>query len=222
MEADLFSFDNRGTGCYQYLFNKLNASLNDFKQNRVGFISFNYDRSLEHFLFTSLQNTYNKSNDECAALLGQIPIIHVHGSLGKLQWQDSKGIPYGTLETYTLLNVFNSTMALLASKQIKVIAEDQSTSEEFKLAFKLLSEAERIYFLGFAYHPTSMERLGVQKIKRGSLMYEGSRLMNSPLMGTCLGMEKAEISFVQEKWNMAIPDNMCDSLLFLRRYANLD
>ena len=94
-EADLFSFDNRKNGCYQYLFSKLNAGWDEFGENQIGFITFNYDRSLEHFLFNALQNTYNKSEDDCAKKLSELPIIHLHGSLGKHRWQSKGGIQYG-------------------------------------------------------------------------------------------------------------------------------
>jgi hypothetical protein len=45
---------------------------------------FNYDRSLEHFLFTALKYSSGKSDDECAGKLKTIPIIHLHGDLGAL------------------------------------------------------------------------------------------------------------------------------------------
>ena len=51
---------------YSYLFHKLTDGLtnkNDyihFGENRVSFITFNYDRSLEHFLYESLVNSFNQ------------------------------------------------------------------------------------------------------------------------------------------------------------------
>lgn len=51
-----------------------------------------------------------------------------------------------------------------ASNQIKVIADDQSTSEEFQTAFGLLSKAEHIYFLGFSYHEKNMQRLEIRNL----------------------------------------------------------
>lgn len=226
MEAELFSFENRYKGCYQHLFSKLNTGWEKFKQNKVSFITFNYDRSLENFLFTSLQNTYSKSENEIAEQLSEIHIIHVHGSLGKLKWQEAKGIPYGTLDEYTPLNrlKFNTKLALDASRQIKIITENRSNFEEFQSAFKLLSEAERIYFLGFGYHPTNIERLGIQNLarKNQALHYANTKLVHAPMMGTAFGMEEAEILSVQNRWEIGMPDNTSDSLLFLRKYADLN
>ena len=114
VEADLVSFENRNKGCYQYLFNKINTRLSEFDRNQISFVTFNYDRSLEHFLFISFINAHRLSDKECASLTNNIPIVHVHGMLGKLPWQDDKtGIPYGTLDKNSGLNrfIFNNTIA---------------------------------------------------------------------------------------------------------------
>jgi len=223
MEDELISFENRRKGCYQYLFSKLNTGWDDFKQNKVGFITFNYDRSLEHFLFTSLQNTYNKSDQECAEQLQQIPVIHVHGSLGKLPWQDAKGIPYGTIERSASSDssTLNTTLAITASKQIKIITEDQSNSEGFQSAFKLLSEADRIYFLGFGYHSTNLERLPVSSLPK-LLALNAFKLESSPMIGTAKDLQDAEVTSVQGRWHIRLPDTSSDSLMFLKKYAYLD
>ena len=36
---------------YPYLFNKMNTTFDEFSENRLAFVTFNYDRSLEAFLF---------------------------------------------------------------------------------------------------------------------------------------------------------------------------
>ena len=230
MGEDLFSFKTRSDGCYQYLFSKLNASWDDFKHNRVGFITFNYDRSLEQFLFASLQNTYNKSDAECAEQIEQIPIIHVHGALGKLRWQDPNGIPYGTIEKSTLLNIFNFDPSLAdnATSQIKVFGENQSV-QEFQKAFELLSQAEKVYFLGFSYHQANMTRLNLlshPKIidirTKTARIPEIEPIQMSNFMGSGFRMEKAEIDLVERKWLVKIPDNTSDSLLFLRKYVDFE
>ena len=80
----LFRFDGRHW--LRYLYNNLNATFEEFGGNKLSIVTFNYDRAVEHFLFTSLKNSYNKSDEECAKALSAIPIIHLHGSLGLLPW----------------------------------------------------------------------------------------------------------------------------------------
>ena len=71
----------------KYLFGKMNSSFEKFGENRVSFLTFNYDRTVEEFLFTALFNSYGRSQDECLAQLKHIPIIHLHGAIGNLPWQ---------------------------------------------------------------------------------------------------------------------------------------
>jgi len=56
-EESLFDL-NRDSRWYEYLFQKLNAGFEDFANNRIAFITFNYDRSLEFYLFTALKHAY--------------------------------------------------------------------------------------------------------------------------------------------------------------------
>src|ERR1700742_4305796 len=59
----LFRYDNNNW--LRYLYNNLNTSFDDFGSNRLAIVTFNYDRTVEHFFFTSLKNTYGRSDDEC-------------------------------------------------------------------------------------------------------------------------------------------------------------
>ena len=73
----------RGEDWYEYLSVKLNSSFEEFGENKLSIITFNYDRSLEHYLLNSLINLHGKTRDECAKALAQIPIVHVYGQLGE-------------------------------------------------------------------------------------------------------------------------------------------
>jgi len=144
---------------YQHLFRKMVAygSFEKFDQNKISIVTFNYDRSLEHFLFTSLQNKYGKSKKKCADKLNKLPIVHVHGQIGNLPWQGSRYTrPYNThLDTYSLNK---------SSLGIGVIHESDKTDPKFKKAHELLTKAERIYFLGFGYHPVNLTRLKIRSL----------------------------------------------------------
>ena len=43
---------------YTLFFNMLNSKFDDFEKNKISFITFNYDRSLEQFLMTTLKNRF--------------------------------------------------------------------------------------------------------------------------------------------------------------------
>ncbi|MDD5326272.1 MAG: hypothetical protein PHY02_00475 [Phycisphaerae bacterium] len=142
---------------YQYLFSILNTSFQEFGENDLSIITFNYDRSVEHYLFTSLRNTHGKSDKECAEKLNLIPIIHVHGKLGDLEWKPEHRWPV----QYDLSDPLDADMVGRASKSIKIIYEDIAEDNEFKQARQLLTKAARIYILGFGFNMTNLKRLGL-------------------------------------------------------------
>lgn len=208
----LLRFEGRDEGFYQYLFSKMSTSLENFGDNRLSVITFNYDRSIEHYLFKALQNTFNKPT-ECAKQLSMIPVIHVHGSLGKLPWQSSISRPYEA--SYGPEEIRD------AASQIAIIHEGQGTSEEFYRAFNLLNTAERIYFLGFGFHSVNLERLRIDKLPF-FIEYKRDNFFNPCFAGSSYGLEQAEISAIQNKWRIYLLDNNSNCLKFLRKYATLD
>jgi hypothetical protein len=139
---------------YQYLWTLLteNCTFNDPSWNHLSIITFNYDRSIEHYLHTAMMNRYGKTPDECAKALQQIPIIHVYGSLGLLPWQTEspQSIKYGGA----------NDLLKIAAENIKIMHEGEKDSDEFKRARRLIETSDRVFFLGFGYHPTNIERLG--------------------------------------------------------------
>jgi hypothetical protein len=173
------------TSWYRYLMDKL--ATNDaavFRLNRLSVITFNYDRSLEHYLFTALKFRYRKTDTECADLLSAIPIIHVHGSLGSLPWQGGNHVrPYK--------NTDNLDEIRLAGNNIQVMSEKDEHATVFQKAIELLEQASKIYFLGFGYHPTNLKRLGIHTLKNKPEKY-----------GTSLGLGAAEWRAISDSWGI--------------------
>lgn len=154
---------------YRYFYNRLNTSFDDFDLNKISFITFNYDRSLEQFLFTALKNSYGKTDEECASKLKGIPIIHLHGKLDDLDWETDNGRPYQANRGY------GSYLKQSADK-IKIIHEDISEDKSFEDAHNLLEGAEKIHFLGFGYNKTNVKRLNIPD---GKLIHGTARGMSS-------------------------------------------
>jgi len=164
---------------YQSLWEELNAPFEQFGANKLSIVTFNYDRSLEHYLFTSLKNKYpDKSEDDYAEKVQSIPIIHVHGKLGPLPLELSKSDPKSVVpyDSMTLSICFGLSVVDTkdyqrvwfdtARSSIKVIHEGTDESEEFKQAHELITKAQKLYFLGFGYHPTNLRRLNPRVLMR--------------------------------------------------------
>jgi hypothetical protein len=156
------------------LYNNLNASFEEFGKNRLSVITFNYDRVVEHFFFESLRNSYQKSDEQIHEVLKRIPVIHLHGNLGYLPWEgQSKSRPFSNQNEPASLRV--------AAQGIKIIHEDitDGRDRDFERAKVLLAHADQIYFMGFGFNKTNMDRLGLRDLPRGrTIMATGIGMSN--------------------------------------------
>ena len=153
-ERKLFrpKLDCGGGDWYEYLFGKLNAPFPEFAQNQLSVVTFNYDRSLEHYLLTANRNSYKKSLEECAPMFQKIRFIHVYGQLGEYPYPDTRCHKYRPEND-------EFTDVVRASRGIKLLFE---TSGPLAEARSLLTAAKKVCFLGFGYDPLNLERLKLQ------------------------------------------------------------
>jgi hypothetical protein len=157
----------------QYLYSRMVADINSVdefrKQNAVTFITYNYDRLLEHRLAHALQVQFEEPLEKCAAVFDDIKVIHLHGSLGKLYptGSDSTGVvPFGpgaAIHRKFTLPVLEFLED--AGKTIQIVHQATPDTPEFKAAQAALS-ADQIFFMGFGFGQTNMQRLNCQKYMR--------------------------------------------------------
>ena len=132
--AKLFPPEQPKDHWYETLWHNMMApTWEEFKLNKLQIITFNYDRSLEHYLSTILSNNYNISKEE---IIPSLPIIHVHGDLGS----------YKNYGNHSFENI------KFAVSSIKIVHESNNSTKEFKLADKIIENAKSILFIGFGYH----------------------------------------------------------------------
>lgn len=157
------------------------GSVDDFARNKIAFLTFNYDRSLEFFLLEALQNKYGIGLTQAQQLLDEIPIVHLHGQLGKLA---AKVDPQTGTRPY-MVNLAPASIAL-AAEGISIVHEDIGSYPQFGRARDLLRTAEQIWILGFGYLRENVERLDQISFWDG-----GGRGLQ--LFGTFYGLADAEI-----------------------------
>lgn len=232
---------NKDKNWYQLFFSKLNASFEDFEKNDLKIITFNYDRSLEYFLWKSMNAKYSKQ-DKNAILekLHKIPILHIYGKLGSLPEYDSKGpyVPYdlfgsvrGKEEEHWWRNyIYEASCKIITIHQAK---EMEGVIEE---AQRFLQSARRIYFLGFGYDKINMERLflryGTNLLKEGNLGDKcfGTALDLSPhhkIFLHAFGLERMRQDFIQESRGdtskpFHFPNSTIYDFLYYNRFSVLD
>jgi hypothetical protein len=200
--GDPYWSDPRPPSWYRYLIQRLGDTPEQFGENRLSIVTFNYDRSLEYFLFTAVKSRWKLSREEAAELVKTIPIVHVYGQLGKLPELAGlgQGRPY---EARTLAEAIR-----LAVGEMQILHEADTNSPALTLARELLHDADRICFLGFGYHPTNLERLGVRQLGNSRL-----------ILGTAYGLlsgEKTAVYVAFRPNNLSLGETDEDVLLFIR------
>jgi hypothetical protein len=198
-----------------YLFNTLTAGirrLEDVGKLPISFITFNYDRVLEHFLVHYLTSNFPDNNTtDVAAVIRQIPIIHAYGSLGPLQWLDEGGREYSPTITPELVSA--------AADRLTIMHEGDNKIADFDRAQRLFKKAYLIWLVGFGYHPENMRRL---KLPFDRANKSKDRVY---IRGTAFNMTVAESNHVLDayghgQWELSDPaykitDALRNSDLFL-------
>ncbi|MDP6633756.1 MAG: hypothetical protein QGG42_02570 [Phycisphaerae bacterium] len=175
-------------------------SLEDFGKNELSVITYNYDRSLEHFLFQSLFSTYSTNDDDapCWRQLEEIPIVHLHGQLDNLYER-----PYSDTSDPTAIKQ--------SAAKIRIIHEDIASDPQFTQAHDLLREAKRVYFLGFGYNQVNLDRLHFKDIP----------ISPSNVLGTMLGFGRIAQQNLKTRTLNRIGLFHCNIMEFFRQYAAL-
>ena len=184
---------------YSYLYQKLTDDLitkedcRRLSENNVSFITFNYDRSLEHFFYESLKYSFNGIKEAIILeQLSKLRIIHIFGQIDNLDWQTpQKHIKYGNVKGLTTL-----------SPNVRIIY-DENKNPEIEECHKLLNNAERIFFLGFGYAKENLELLNIPK-----------SLQTNNIFGTALNLTEREIGMIANVIpNARLFDEDCLTLL---------
>jgi hypothetical protein len=197
--------DTRGGNWYQYLSEKLNVSFDKFGENRLSIITFNYDRSLEHYLLTTLRHAHGRTINECAEMVRKIPIHHVYGQLSRHPYPEPEARSY---------NPDRSNYGYVESAARGITLLHDEAKPELEAAREALRVAERICFLGFSYHPLNLKRLKLQDSSRRAVF------------GTSRGLIGDEVESVERALHVRL---LCgevklsdaDSLIVLRQHLIL-
>lgn len=132
------------------------TSLNNLTKNYITFITFNYDRSLENFLFNSFLNSFPISLDEAAQLMNNhFNIHHVYGKTIDLPWEGA-GISSKYFSETSLFKFQD------ANRNIKLIYDDR-TNVPYEIQ-NYIQYAEQIYCLGFGFAEINLKFLNIRRL----------------------------------------------------------
>lgn len=163
---------------YQYLYDVMNDSLEGFGKNELSIITFNFDRSLEIFLFEALKNSYGKKQQDIEMQLKQIPIFHVHGYIGNISKEGiATAADYGK-------KVSRQELVSIASK-----FTFDNLDSVINQARKVLEDSEVIAFIGFGYADNDLKLLDINSLE------------GKTVLGSTFNLKPGEIAAIAKRMN---------------------
>ncbi|NBN76821.1 hypothetical protein GWI72_00900 [Microvirga tunisiensis] len=152
---------------------------------RIGFVVFNYDRSIEQFFYYTLMHYFNLQPDEARRMFRQLDIIHMYGQAGRF-----KPIEDGLAECCDYGEPNPEKLPSRVDEQLVTFSE--ARSEEINTqarATEMIRQAKVLTFLGFQFYEQNMALLfddTLPKDDRARRAY-----------GTCFGMAEPLASVVR-------------------------
>jgi hypothetical protein len=169
---------------YRYLLNRLcNQLKQDFEPKALSIITFNYDRSLENYLFQAIQAVFNIDQKSAAAKLREIPIVHIYGWLGSPIPHERGFLAYGS--------EISAESVSKGAQGITVIPEGRDDSESLTIARDMLMSADQIAFLGFGFDQLNLSRLNSEETCK-DMQQRTNGWAGRTIAATCFGLTRAE------------------------------
>lgn len=195
---------------YQYLWNCLLTDKENFKKNKLTIVTFNYDRSLEQYLFQTIRNTFGVTEDEARILLNCIPIIHVYGDLGKLGERSTKkgSRPYH----HPADDLAFAEEIGIAKERLRIVGQRTESDVQLSTLHSIITSAERICFLGFGFDESNIELLPVKQL------HDNDKI---EIYASTKGLQGKEVSSVRNRLGayLSHSDDCCVN--FLRSHGVL-
>lgn len=115
-------------------------------------INFNYDRCLEHYLPFSLSSYYGVDLAATREITKALTVHRPYGVAGRLPWQsgDLPSVGFGEGSPQQLADV---------AQQVRTFTERVEEGAELAAMRTAIANADRVVFLGFAFHRQNVELL---------------------------------------------------------------
>ena len=193
---------------YRYLYSEIisPSSVEEFGNNQLSIITYNYDRSLEKFFVDVLKKGFSLTDMEAAKRAQGVPVVHVHGSFGDLLGAVGHVRPY-----YPDYRELHDTM-----QRLHIVSDDIKQSGVIAKYSRLLQDATHVIFLGFGYDSVNVARLGLE-----------THCPQASFYGTRFGMTNSEIGltfnthFEPHGLSFSYEGDRVDCLQYLRNHLEL-
>lgn len=200
-----FAPDRPGAEWLRYLFKELvsGADASTFSENALSIVTFNYDRSVEHFLVKAVENTYGITRSKATEAVGRFAIVHVHGALGAYPGLGEGARAYAPTDNVAEIRGCAAAIRVL---------HEASSDPVLERAQALCRSAELVAFLGCGYHQANVQRLN-----------PGEWPLTTSVLGSCYGLTPEEQRRARALFGrpVLLGSEAVDTLGFLRSYPVL-
>lgn len=131
------------------------TSIEDMLGRNYSVVCFNYDRCLERYLISGLEQAFGlRYSGAWDLVYNKLKIIHPYGQLGRLPQTSETaddGIPYGC----------RVTDPWEMAKNIRTFTEQGQDPDMDAAVHKAIDQADRVVFLGFSFEQLNMEMMKI-------------------------------------------------------------
>lgn len=180
--------DNWYRNIISYLIRNANKEYETISEQPINFVTFNYDRTLEWFLYHGILSTFPKAQEnkvkynEWFKKYCEKRIYHVYGSLGEIT-ERGLGMKTDINLKETKLNGRPKALFIYeASKMLTSIRYNEDTEIPKKLK-AMFNNTSRIYSIGFGYQLDNLKKLPIKE--------------RTPVHGSCYEIKEGEKSAIK-------------------------
>lgn len=182
----------------------------DLRQNRLSFITFNYDRSLEAFLHQVIKATFGLDDSSAEESRMAFAVYHVYGSLG--DYLPSQGARFGPHRDSKTQGEFLNE----ARTKIKVMPTARGVTRD-EQATMMLADADVIGFMGFGFDEINCKRLDILEAAFRHKSVPGSEPVR--IFGTTTGATEGEVNAFHRR---AFGGETCEGAVIDLSPSNMD
>lgn len=178
--------------------------------DKLSVVSFNHDRSIQHYLPFIVAMAFGMKLTEARQLVDEkLNVIHTYGHAGRLPWQAGEG-PEADWGSEEPANIHAIAMGLSTYSQRQ---EDRSFLTQLQSA---VGSAKRLAFLGFGFEPQNVELLLANDLNQEPDIFVATIGMSEPWKAAVRRMLKRRAGIDDDNLISVLETR---SFQFMRDYA---
>lgn len=185
---------------HEFRFKTVDELKKKLEQSPIKFITFNYDRSLEFFIFTAIKNYYDPKDDQLIDIFNKIEFYHVYGKLAPFSWEKkdaNNSLKFGD----DLKDSLDKSEELYrCASNIKVVNEERNNFDSIRnKCKKWIEDSNKVYILGFGFLESNYELLNIEGYKQTR---QRNEIQSNKFFYTTYGLSESKKEDIRKKFGI--------------------